>query len=295
MWELIPFDLFRSKDIHIHDEWIWISTWQDEQIQKIAQTNEEVEKKQFRCLRKNGVISQRKTLRLRLENVEISLRVRLSRLNSSLRNRILRDSISVCKKSWQKECSQIFNREQLLYQIRGQKFDCPQLKWDEDKYEKNLVGDLCCFTFQASHPAEIFGVSKAILVDILWSAQICLSKQISQSLSRPLTEKESEICFELSFSLLEPLLFFWERSTSDSGTVSERVCVLPEKWQIEQKEKQRLEREKGADEGYFSNQKDPLKLLISEGKFSAGILVPSEEFEQRKTSLATNLVFRKVE
>jgi len=205
-----------------------------------------------------------------------------SRLDSSKRNRLIKDLINTYQQQWLQFLVQIINFNSCLTElvillnnsnsiITPSTITCTPsstlvintLKdnWLEDKYSKNICGELLSLAFQASHPSENNGLTYVVIGDMLWAMFLCLSRQLTSIMNRTLYQYESDLLLDQVFNLLNSLITSWHHVSSISGSILERSGLLPIKWHNEHIES--------------LSKIDQIKLKGVDAKFSDG---PSDPF-----------------
>jgi hypothetical protein len=282
------FSLKMYRELYIESqEWIYISSREEEKILNISEEKRKQEKREISSLTRTGFLAQKRTIKSKISGVSLADKVQTSRLDGSLRSRCIRDALSICLPRWKRDVSFLLAREHVLSCIRGENKPLPVLRWDELKSEKNLFCEMSSFAFSASHPAGNTGLDRNILSDIVWSVQMCLCKNLSLCIERALILPELEIIEDCVFALIEPLLFFWNKT---SGNVSSKTLNnLPDLWRREEEEKKK---NTPIDASYLQGNMDDLRLLLEEGKFPKGYLVESSVLEERKAFLEKTLKFK---
>ncbi|QIN54285.1 hypothetical protein [Cedratvirus kamchatka] len=259
-------------------EWIWISSREETKIIGIAEEKSKQEKREISSLTKTGFLAQKRAIKSRISTLSLSQKVQTSRLDGSLRSRCIRDAFAICLPRWKADVSFILAREHVLSCIRGENKPLATLSWNE--YE------ISSFAFSASHPAEKNGLDKNVLADILWSIKMCLCKNLSLCMERTLILPELEIIDNFVFSLLEPLVFFWDKTSTNCGNVSGRVANLPDLWRREEEERKK---NTPIDASYSQKSVD---FLLEEGKLPRGCLIESSVLKERKAFLEKSLKFK---
>ncbi|SHO33213.1 Hypothetical protein BQ3484_145 [Cedratvirus A11] len=268
-------------------EWIYISSREEEKIIGIAEEKRKQEKREISSLTRTGFLAQKRAIKSRISALALSERVQTSRLDGSLRSRCIRDALSICLPAWKRDVSFLLAREHVLSCIRGERKPLPVLRWNELKSEKNLFCEMSSFAFSASNPAEKNGLDRNILSDMVWSVQMCLCKNLSLCMERALILPELEIIEACIFSLLEPLLFFWDRTSTNVS--NKTINNLPDVWRREEEERKKNTL---IDASYTGQANDSIKLLLEEGKIPRGYLVDINVLEERKAFLEKSLKFK---
>lgn len=204
-----------------------------------------------------------------------------SRLDASKRDRILKDLIRKETTSWRDQFATLLpveERENLIS------------RWEEQKYKKNISGEMAVMAFRASHPAQEKGLTAKICGDILWSISVCLSKEIlSPNFDQNLRISFDDLLLEKIVSLISPLLSLWKQTAASVRDIANREGRLPSIWAEEQKkEEERLAQIKitGASARY-NDRPDPLKKDSS----SSDPLLSASTFASRRALIAANLPF----
>ncbi|SOB74358.1 hypothetical protein BQ9231_00475 [Cedratvirus lausannensis] len=276
------------RELYIEEqEWIYISSREEEKIIGIAEEKRKQEKREISSLTRTGFLAQKRAIKSRISALSLSDRVQTSRLDGSLRSRCIRDALSICLPAWKRDVSFLLAREHVLSCIRGENKPLPVLRWNELKSEKNLFCEMNSFAFSASNPAEKNGLDRNILADIVWSVQMCLCKNLSLCIERALILPELEIIESCIFALLEPLLFFWDRTSSNVS--NKTLNNLPDLWRREEEERKK---NTPIDASYTGQANDSIKLLLEEGKVPRGYLIEINVLEERKAFLEKSLKFK---
>lgn len=77
-------------------EWIYISSREEEKIVDIAEEKRKQEKREISSLTRTGVLAQKRAIRNRVSVLSLSDKIQSSRLDTSLRNRCIIDALSIC-------------------------------------------------------------------------------------------------------------------------------------------------------------------------------------------------------
>ena len=247
-------------------EWIYISSREEVKITNLVEEKRKQEKLEVSSLDRRGLLGQKRLVREKISNYSLSIKVERSRLHGFLRSRCIDDALTICLPRWKADVSFILAREHVLSCIRGDNRAVPDVK-------ENLMNEMAWFAFSASHPAEKNGLNRNILTDMIWSLHMCLCKNLSLSIQRDLISPELEIIREYVFSLIEPLLFFWDKA-SRVGPYTVPINESKEMWR------------KG------NNGSSYIKLLAREVKFPRGYLIEKDVLEERKAFLEKSLKFK---
>lgn len=259
-------------------EWIYISSREEEKIVDIVEEKRKQEKREISSLTRTGVLAQKRSIRNKVSVLSLRERVQSSRLDTSLRSRCITDALSTCLARWKKDVSFLLAREHVLSCIRREEKQLPLLSWND------LSTEMASFALSASSPAQSNGLDKNLLTDMLWSVQMCLCKNVSLSLERSLISPELQILEDCILLLTEPLLFFWNRA---SANVANKTLInLPELWRREEEE-----RKKNIliDASYLEGN---TRTFLQEGKFVKGSLLDQKILEERKDFLEKTLKFK---
>ncbi len=220
-------------------DWEWLQST----VEEIAQQQEENRAKEIRqelnrLNRASKVLSYRSVIRDRVKEryIEVDIEKRDIILNSSLdaskRDRILRDLIRGFASGW---------IDRLLPLIPLDRMVSFSQRWSEQKYKKNICGEMAALAFRASHPAQEKGLTLTILSEICWSIHMCLAKEVANEMDMPLQEDMHEFLLDLLLELVHPLINLWDKTASSVRNVRSREGLLPSKWAREEKtEKERL-------------------------------------------------------
>ena len=324
--------LFNSEELAKNEQegleigWTWILSATEQKINE----NEKESKEELTNLRRlTNNISLRpqilQTMQTNFSKIDIDVRKRLitSRLDSNNRLKLLKDYTEKVNKEWLTSLLTIINYANMSNQIasgtktinvppapgigdRGREKNIKN-SWYENRYEKNICGEIISLAHQASHSTEKNGLTYRSMGDIFWIIYISLSKVLVQTLNRPLYLIESNILLNTIMESNNIFITLWANITKIKGNISEREGKLPIKWNKEVLiESQRLEsiKKKGTDAKYLDGPADKLrqkayfKFFPSPGS-SGGEkdsilekLIKPDEFKKRTLFLSNNLSFR---
>lgn len=273
----------------IPEGWVYISSKEEERAKRMNEEKRAADKDEMVAVQRSGFLAHKKSLRAKVNLIPIPVKVILSRLDGSLRKCILRDALNSCREEWKRDITLLIIKARVVAEIKGSRLEEGPI-WERSyKGEKSLLEDMASFAFSSTHPAENQGLTRSILVDILWMVEVCLGKNVSLILGRSLTVPEHAQIETSVIQLADPLLFLWEKTSGDAKDIKSRLG-LPEKWRKE-KEARKAEGARNADEGYSTPGRDKLKNFLREGIIPRGFLIPQDDFSARKEFLARSLKF----
>lgn len=169
-----------------------------------------------------------------------------SRLDGSTRNKIIKDVVNSIQKQWLKIILQIIHLHYCNIMIIDKKtnsinqhnliIENINKRWLEDKYSKNICGDIISLSFYSSRPAERFGLTHNVLGDIMWSMYLCLSKELTTALGRSLYIEENNKILDSIYDTFKLITELWIKTSNIRGNITAREGLLPAKWTLEHKE-----------------------------------------------------------
>lgn len=286
--EAIP--LPPSKEENLNHDWEWmLSTAEELALHQEQERVQEIRSELHRITKASNSIQIRPRIGSLIRETFTSLpeedqrRLLQSRLDASKRDRILKDLIREETSSWKRDFSSFFEQD--------------LTHWKEEKYKKNITGEMASMAFRASHSAQEKGLTPKICGDILWSISVCLSKEIDFP-----PEKRAafdDLLLEKIASLITPLLDLWKKTATSVGNISGREGRLPSIWAQEaEEEKDRLAQLKkiglsaryndGPSDSLWRKHQESLK-DNSKDSPSREEIISHQTFANRKRFLAANL------
>lgn len=300
--------------------WEWILTSAEQFAQKQNEHRAKELINELKILKKmSNTISIRPKIGQLIQNYlntldkEILIKLINSRLDSSKRNNIIKTIIQKVQKKWLQTFIQLINKSYLNNHInlilnQNNKVSDSFIKhhietlnklknnWYEEKYQKNICGELISLSFQSSHPSESKGLTYITLSDILWSIYLCLSRQLTDILNRPLFIIEIDILFTLINEISIELINEWIITIDITGNINTRSGLLPKKWKedhIKHEIKIQQIKKLGVDAKFNDGPSDS---LWRNHYFNSNVpdisLLDNQSFNQRKSLLQNNLIFR---
>jgi len=171
-----------------------------------------------------------------------------SRFDASTRQGIIRNFINRVEKIWFIEIKNLVLYHYVILDLKY-KFNKEDDKipssniiindltnsWHEEKYQKNICGDIISLMFQSSFSAEKTGLSSHILGDIIWTIYLSLSRHLNCLIQRPLMIYEIYHIIDMIFVTIPIFIDLWLQSYNNTRSISSRLGVLPKKWVLDNK------------------------------------------------------------
>jgi len=237
-----------------------------------------------------------------------------SRLDSSIRQGILRTFLTTSNEGynlkvqnqWQQLIIQIICNHCLVKELLKSDINVIvervkelRVNWVEEKYQKNICGDILSLTFQASAPTQQFGLTSKILSDIIWTIYLSLSRVISINLERPLFPSEINILIDMLLEQVSIIVDLWLQSSKINRNINNRMGKLPSCWQKENSDrllKIKEIKENGADAKFSDGPSDDLwqkhlQMVKENEQQSTNHLIEPDDFNTRRQKLMSGLIF----
>lgn len=286
--------------------WEWIISSAERDLEKVVRDQQIRQSMEIRQLRKVSrtvayrplILQYVANLYSRLDRTDSTILLD-SRLESSLRSGIFRDFLAKVSEEWEDVVRQLLLHDLAMRELRQLPTEVPyhqlaeelveslSTNWIEEKYKKNVVGELKASALQASNSAEVTGLTTKILSDILWTFSLTLSRTTSTWFVPPrsLTQIETGYLVSIILNSAIEIVNLWISTARNSELAKDRIGKIPEQWKVEEKREKEREKEeklkgKVIDAKYHDNERNKIDR--------------KEDFKSMRDKLSTLLTFKPV-
>lgn len=218
-----------------------------------------------------------------------------SRLDNNIRQSILRRYITgKSSGEWKTLILSIVEQNFVTRQLRKENIDNYQsildeinLFWSEEKYQKNICGNILTLLFQASYSSQHSGLTSKILSDLIWTIYLTLSKNLTRYLERSLYPLEVNLLINTLVPQISILVDLWIKSSQINHSINDRMGKLPQEWRDHKKSSPTV-----IDARFLDGSNDELRHNHQTKKETTNTL-HLEDFSERKNFLLHNLFFSK--
>lgn len=218
-----------------------------------------------------------------------------SRLDNNIRQSILRRYITgKSSREWKDLVLIIVKQNFVTRQLQKGKIDNYQSLldeinnfWSEEKYQKNICGNVLTLLFQASYGSQHSGLTSKILSDLIWTIYLTLSKNLTRYLERSLYPLEVNLLINLLVPQVSILIDLWIESAQINHSINDRMGRLPQEWRDHKKSPPST-----IDARFLDGSNDELRHNYLTKKTTPNTL-HLENFAERKTFLLDNLFSKK--
>ena len=206
----------------VSKDWSWVLNPEDEKMLNLR--NQQIQQEIQNLQRNRKLIRSRNVIRAHCQTLICSLpeekRIILEqrRLPMNTLCSIIRNLVETLAPKWQKKLAESFPEHHAFF----------EKDWTEQKYEKNLHGQLIALPTCASRSIAQEGLNERRLCDVVWSIRVTLKSIISMELQRSLTPRELHGIDHFFPEAVRMYFGMYVESIVAIGDTAERLGILPE-------------------------------------------------------------------